>query len=308
VGEVGAPAALDPANVDAVLQRIWLELYRDNFEGALRLAEQAHGAVGHPRYAEQVEKIRGWLAHCQTPDAYTAAYEDYYRGVKRQTFRKRLERRLRTLSGKRTRKMVARVARQDEFRLMEREVIALGARRVLDAGCGEGRVALALGARHPETEVVGLEVTATNVALARELNRFPNVRFEQGLIEDVRRRFPAGHFDLVYSFAVLEHVRDLDAAVGAILCALRPGGRFCFSVPMNEFAVTGPLPEFVPDHLAGHVRVFSEAELRERFGRAPGFTLTKLPGEWRAAAYPPQIVPIEFGVHFVTVSGGASLP
>jgi SAM-dependent methyltransferase len=150
--------------------------------------------------------------------------------------------------------------------------------------------------------VTGIEVTATNVRLARELNRFPNVQFEHGLIEDAPRRFPPAHFDLVYSFAVLEHARDLDATLAAIFAVLRPGGRFCFSVPMNEFAVTGPLPEFVPDHLAGHVRVFSEAELRARFGRHQGFTLAKLPGEWRGAAYPPQIVPVEFGVYVVGIT------
>jgi SAM-dependent methyltransferase len=291
----------DPADVPGVLQRVWLELYRDNFEGALAIVERARRAHPDPRYDAQARKIRDWLAHLTSPETYTAAYQRYYADVRRPGWLKRLERELRTWLGRRTRRMVERVSRQEEYRLLEREVVTVGARRVLDAGCGEGRVALALGARHPEVEVEGVEVAAVNVALARKLNRYRNVRFEQGLLEEVLRRRP-GAFDLVYAFAVLEHVRDLDDALDAVLTGLRPGGRFCFSVPMNEFRASGPLPEFVVDHAAGHVRVFTEAELRERFGGHPGFALTRIPGRWRPAQYPPQIVPVEFGSYFVAFS------
>jgi SAM-dependent methyltransferase len=76
-----------------------------------------------------------------------------------------VDRAFRTLTGRRTRKMVERCAANAEYRLLDREVLALGATRVLDAGCGEGRVALTLGARHPGIRVDGLEVSATNVSL-----------------------------------------------------------------------------------------------------------------------------------------------
>jgi len=73
-------------------------------------------------------------------------------------------------------------------------------------------------------------------------------------------------------------VPDVDRTVGAILAMLRPGGRFCLVVPMNEFIVTGPLPVFAPpDGVAGHVRVFTEDTLRERFGAFPGFVVERSP-------------------------------
>jgi len=82
---------------------------------------------------------------------------------------------------------------------------------------------------------------------------------------------------------------------------LRPGGRFCFVVPMNEFKVTGELPHFEYDGHAGHVRVFTEAGLRERFGRFPDFVLTKMPGEL-PGRFPATLAPIEFGSFFVALS------
>lgn len=172
---------------------------------------------------------------------------------------------------------------------------------MLDAGCGEGRVALTLGARHPRTFVDGVEVSATNVGIARRLNRFPNVTFHHGLIEELDRWSPPGAFDLAYAFAVLEHVRDVDEVVKTVLRALRPGGRFCFVVPMNGFAVTGPLPAFRPkDGVAGHVRVFTEASLWERFGGEKDFVLEKILAlRWRPGIYPSTLQPTEFGSFFV---------
>ncbi|PYN93355.1 MAG: hypothetical protein DMD89_24995 [Candidatus Rokuibacteriota bacterium] len=72
---------------------------------------------------------------------------------------------------------------------------------------------------------------------------------------------------------------------------------------MNELVATGPVPAFQPvAGVAGHVRVFTEVGLRERFGRLPEFSLTKLPGRWRPGRYPATIAPLEYGAFFVAVS------
>jgi hypothetical protein len=77
----------------------------------------------------------------------------------------------------------------------------------------------------------------------------------------------------------------------------------CFAVPMNELVALGALPAFQPlAGVAGHVRVFTEAGLRERFGNLPEFSLTKLPGRWRPGRYPATLAPVEYGAFFVAVS------
>jgi SAM-dependent methyltransferase len=163
-------------------------------------------------------------------------------------------------------------------------------------------MALPLAARHPDIQVDGIEVSRTNLRLAQRTNRFRNARFHHGFIEDAPRLLPEGAFDLIYCFAVLEHVRNLDEVMAALLRMLRPGGRFCCSVPMNELRAEGTLPEPSYDEgVAGHVRVFTEESLRATFGRYPAFVLEKLPGEL-PKKYPPGIVPREFGAFFVAFS------
>jgi SAM-dependent methyltransferase len=291
--------AIDPLNTEGTIQQVRLELYRDNLEGALEMLGKAYETFPSPRYSAEAARIRGWLRHLKSREAYVTAYERYYRSVKLGWRLQMLDRAFRTLTGRRTRKMVERCATNAEYRLLEREVVALGATRVLDAGCGEGRMALTLGARHPDIRVDGIEVAPTNVRIGRRLNRFPNVVFHQGLIEEAGDHFPIASFDLVYSFGVLEHVWDVDETVTSMVKLLRPGGRLCLVVPMLELEAAGPLPEFAPQDAACHVRVFAERGLRERFAGYPDFALKQLPGEWRSGRYPEAIVPVAFGSFFV---------
>src|SRR5260370_9018371 len=116
---------------------------------------------------------------------------------------------------------------------------------------------MALAGRDPHMEVEGVEVSATNVRIARQLNRFANARFRQGLAEEVHETFPKESFDLIYSFAVLEHVRDVEETIRSIMAVLRPGGRVCFGGPMHEFRARGPIPDSPPvPGYSEHSRVF----------------------------------------------------
>jgi SAM-dependent methyltransferase len=294
-------SSLDPADVAGVIQAVRFELYRENIYGALEILEAAHAARPHARYMEQAARIRSWLGHLASREAYVAAQEQQYRGLRWKIGLKLLEKQLRMLSGRKTRKMIERRGRDPEFQELEREVAAVEPRRVLDAGSGEGGVAMALCARHPELTVDGVEVSSTNVKIARRLNRWRSATFRQGLAEEVHEYFEPGRFDLAYSFAVLEHVRDVDATVRSILTVLRPGGRFCFVVPMHEFRVKGPIPDYTPVHgYADHCRVFSEADLHKRWGSAPGFRVVKIPGAWKHGEIPDCFEPVEFGSFFVS--------
>jgi SAM-dependent methyltransferase len=296
----------DPRDFDAVMQAVRLQCYRENIGGALELVEAAHTEHPDPRYAAEAARIRSWLTHLGSREAYIGAQESQYRRLRWRAGLKLLEKRLRMALGRKTRKMVERRGRNPEFVELECDVAAVKPARVLDAGCGEGGVAMALAARHPEIRVEGVEVAAANVGIAQKLNRFANVGFREGLAEEVHQLFPPGSFDLAYSFAVLEHVRDVEGTIRAITTVLRPGGRFCFVVPMHEFRVTGPLPEYTPVHgYADHCRVFSERELHERFGREKDARIVKIPGRWKPGEFPDTLEPIEFGSFYVSyrVSG-----
>ena len=293
----------DFSNVDDTVQRIRLELYRENIEGALALADAALAAHPDGRYATEAEGIRRGLGHVQSREAYILAQETQYRGLRGQLSLRYLEKQFRVLIGRKTRKLIARRVDNDEFRLLEREIVALGPTRILDGGAGEGGVALAIAARHPAIRVEAVEVSVTNVRMARRLNRFANAAFHHGLLEEVHQRFPPSSFDLVYSFAVLEHVRDVEATLRSIFTVLRPGGRFCFVVPMLDLAANGPLPPYEPIHgYCDHVRAFTERGLRERFGGARGFVLEKIAAVEKLHKIPAFLTPVEVGAFFVAMT------
>lgn len=94
----------------------------------------------------------------------------------------------------------------------------IGSRRILDAGCGTGRLAAALasaGAR-----VVGLDADEGMLAVARRRVRGPLVAGDV-----TRLPFRDGAFDLAVAVTVLEFVADPDRAFAELVRVLRPGGR-----------------------------------------------------------------------------------
>jgi len=100
--------------------------------------------------------------------------------------------------------------------------------RVLDVGCGEGRPSLYLSHRLPE--VVGIDISPANIALARETARLAGlnrVTFEVGDIENLR--FADASFDGVcFGGNVLTYQFDVPRMLGEIHRVLRPGGPFAF--------------------------------------------------------------------------------
>lgn len=100
-----------------------------------------------------------------------------------------------------------------------------GDERVLDLGCGEGKVIAEIAARLPSGSVLGLDVSRDMIAFARERfppERYPNLRLVEGDMLDL----PFDReFDVVFSNAALHWVADHGRVFQGISRALRPGGR-----------------------------------------------------------------------------------
>lgn len=100
-----------------------------------------------------------------------------------------------------------------------------GSPRVVDVGCGDGRVTAAIAGRIPGGSVVGVDPSRSMVEHASRHHgpsMHPNLRFE---VADARSLPYRGEFDRVVSFNALHWVPDQEAALVAIRAALRPGGR-----------------------------------------------------------------------------------
>src|SRR5262249_13134856 len=75
--------------------------------------------------------------------------------------------------------------------------------RVLEVGSGLGLLATEVASAAPEVDVVGIELSAAQIAAA---TRAPRVTLIQGDAHELK--FPDASFDLVYARYLLEHVSD----------------------------------------------------------------------------------------------------
>jgi trans-aconitate methyltransferase len=99
-----------------------------------------------------------------------------------------------------------------------------GSERILDVGCGDGKISAAIAERVPAGSVVGIDPSHDMIAFAS--NHFStaargNLRFE---VADVRRLPFRAEFDLAVSFNALHWVPEQAAALESVRAALAPGG------------------------------------------------------------------------------------
>ena len=99
-----------------------------------------------------------------------------------------------------------------------------GTERVLDLGCGDGKITAEIAERLPRGSVVGVDPSTDMIDFARAhfVAEHPNLSFEVG---DATRLAFRDAFDVVVSFNALHWVADQAAALRGIREALRSDGR-----------------------------------------------------------------------------------
>jgi ubiquinone/menaquinone biosynthesis C-methylase UbiE len=140
-------------------------------------------------------------------------------------------------------------------RLVERLGLEEGA-RVLDIGCGTGRLARWISERAgAKGDVVGIDPLEERIGIAR--SHGGAVRFEVGQAEDLGA-FEDASFDAVCMSSVLHWVSDKAKALAEIRRVLRPGGRLGVTTLPHELARAGTFARVLQSLLqrppyAGHV-------------------------------------------------------
>lgn len=163
-------------------------------------------------------------------------------------------------------------ARPDVLELVPRE-----ARRVLDVGCGAGRLGLEIQRRQP-AKVTGLERDPVAAEIARSrLSEVLNVD-----VEADAAAIEAGSFDCVILADVLEHLRHPQTVLRNVRRWLSDSGTVVASIPnlRHHSALGSLLSGNFTYEAAGlldedHVRFFTRREIEKLFFRA-GFEIERL--------------------------------
>ena len=126
--------------------------------------------------------------------------------------------------------------------------------RILDAGCGNGRVTALLQANTNSTQqIIGIDLSSAEVA-AENLNSFKNVDvYTKDLLGDLT---DLGYFELIYCQEVLHHTNDPLGAFSNLCKRLKPGGEIAIYV----YKLKAPIREFSDDYIRGLISEFSYEE------------------------------------------------
>lgn len=130
----------------------------------------------------------------------------------------------------------------------------LNKNRVLDAGCGNGRVTALLRAYTlSSTEIVGIDLTAAEVA-RENLRSLAGVTVERkDLLEDLDS---LGKFDLIYCQEVLHHTADPKGAFLNLCTRLDEGGEIAIYV----YKTKAPIREYADDLVRERISSLSYEE------------------------------------------------
>ena len=107
--------------------------------------------------------------------------------------------------------------------------------RILDVGCGEGLAEVAIGRLHiSQLRLVGIDLAPSKVAAARQETIAHNQRVGFAAADACRLPFRGGVFDSIYCVAVLQHIDEVDTAVGEFARVTAPRGRVLAVEPDNS--------------------------------------------------------------------------
>lgn len=167
-------------------------------------------------------------------------------------------------------RLVFEPLQQAVLELAEREVPK--PRRILDIGCGTGRLLKSAAERFPEAKLDGVDAAEGMIQQANATNNSERITFVQATAEKLP--FPADQFDLVFTTMTFHHWADQRQGVAEIARVLSDGGRWIladvvvggfFAFMRRLFRLKFPQRAELEAQLSGHrLRVVDERRVRRR--------------------------------------------
>jgi 2-polyprenyl-3-methyl-5-hydroxy-6-metoxy-1,4-benzoquinol methylase len=104
--------------------------------------------------------------------------------------------------------------------------------RILDVGCGSGEQLLTLASHFPQSEVMGIDISSTNIEMATLTAARLGVARAQFVLADILT-WQAEPFDVIISDSVMQNIPDGPALIRQLARLLRPGGLLMTAVPYD---------------------------------------------------------------------------
>ncbi len=147
--------------------------------------------------------------------------------------------------------------------------VPLARGRLLDVGCGPGRLTRRIAERHPGLDITGLDLSEDMIRQARKDPAPGNLRFLRG--SPAEAGF-AGEFDMALSVLSFHHWEQPVDDLRALHRALKPGGRLWIYEQDAEASSAALHADRAP--LWGFLRI--PAFWQRRLARGHGFTRDEL--------------------------------
>lgn len=168
------------------------------------------------------------------------------------------------------------IAQTSRFMIICRIAISSQPKMILDMGCGSGFLASLIKKLNPEIIVHGFDVSGSALAKAEHLDSKFLLDLDK---QDVP--LPDENYDVIVCSEVLEHIYDVDHALGQMRRLLKKNGLGIITVPNLAFwrfrlcSLRGHLPSIVRD--PRHLHSFNLALLKEKSQQA-GLKVLKVVG------------------------------
>lgn len=108
-----------------------------------------------------------------------------------------------------------------------------GNERVLDIGCGDGKITQFLQDELTTGEIVGIDLSKEMIEHA--VKSYPTISFT---VKDAKELDYIEEFDLAVSFSTLEWIDDQPGVIQKVFHSLKPGGRVILDLPTKLFNPT----------------------------------------------------------------------
>ena len=100
----------------------------------------------------------------------------------------------------------------------------LGNEKVLDLGCGDGKITVELAKKVPNGFVIGGDYSVAMIDLASKEHYKPNANYSFEIVDAKKLKYQS-EFDFIFSNAALHWVIDHRPVVQGLFRALKPGGK-----------------------------------------------------------------------------------